>query len=144
MSDYEIIEIHHNKHILKYKGNAIYEIETMLMVSSDPGGDYTYHDKLLISDDKIALYEVCKNENIYTCFVYFNKDSTYNTYEILTITNIHIIQSLIELYELYHHDKPDAELMADILNHVANYRSNLIKTIDEVKLQDFSNVKNAN
>lgn len=146
MSDYEITEIIHDeqKRILTYKGETIYELSISAVFTVNNGELIRNDDLLIISYNDIGLYNIYKDCMINGCYIIYDENKKYKTHQVSRITNPNIIQSSTELYELYFDMNADAELFADILNHLVNYRSNLIKLLEEVKLQDFSNIKNAN
>lgn len=137
MSGYEITKIIHKKkkRILSYNKEYICEIVVFPR--------QLICDQLFIINNDHILYDMHKYSNTNLCCIKINKETDYSIHETIRITNPNIIQSLAELYELYHDENASADQFADMINLLFNYRSNFIKLLDEVKLQDFSNVKNA-
>lgn len=137
MSGYEITEIIHKKkkRILSYNKEYICEIVVFPR--------QLICDQLFIVNIDHILYDYYKYDNTTFCYIRFNKKIEYSIQETIQITNPNIMQSLAELYELYHDENASADTFADIINYLLNYRGNLIKLLEEVKLQDFSGIKNA-
>lgn len=145
MSGYKITKIIHHARMRI----LTHDDEQICVITSYPVHLYNsiaianYYQLRIIHNDEI-LYDIYKDGNSYLCYITFNKKIDYQVQDTAQITNPGIIQLLIELYELYYNEDADAELFADIINLLFIYRNNLIKLLDEVKQQDFSNIKNAN